>query len=112
MTTADQRAAERKRYRVPTVTPECEPVRLSDFSFDEIREYLRQNNKEAVDDNDENDHQIILSHTIGSQLCESGHIIIDPGSVSHIATLALCGQKSFALAELARIVSDCIGRPL
>lgn len=91
-------------YRVPRITPEpieLEAVTLDDFDLEDIREYLHRQDNHVPD-----------SAPSYDQGRTNASCVITPEELCRIETLALCGQTDHARAELLRIVSDHIGRPL
>lgn len=91
-------------YRVPSVCPEpvrVESVSLDDFDIEEIREYLYRQDNHVPDSAPLYDHGR-----------NNTNLVITSAEICRIETLALCGQAEHARAEIIRIVSDHIGRPL
>jgi hypothetical protein len=92
------------RYRVPSYTPECQTVYLSDFDISEIREYLKNHaNKRGESPED------FSGEPEGGSDCD---LVIPSEDLGRIETLAMCGQIEYAREEVLRIVSDHIGRAL
>ena len=92
------------RYRVPTVTPEVEDVRLSDFGIDEIREYLKQRST-LVNDSDD-DFADLQSYGEGESF------VMDYIDMMHVSTLLIGGQREAALEEILRAMSKYFQRPI
>jgi hypothetical protein len=91
-------SAERKpRYRTPSICADVD-VSLSEFSMNEIVEYLRHHGY-TVSGGD----AVVEPH-------EEGFINTD--DLNHIFSLSVAGQFDSARQEALRLVSNAIGRPL
>ena len=93
---AAERAATRP-YRIPSIQPEA--VGLDDFSTAEIREYLQ---REGSDDDNHEGHHEDGPYEVG----------LTSEFVDRIRTLAMCGQRDAAIAELVEEFSRQTERPL
>lgn len=89
-------ATTKPRYYTPTHT-EHVTVSLSDFTLEEIREYLTHKGE---------------SEPSGGGMGEDGPLTISEDDVNRIATLSLCGQKEAARDWLIELVERRIGRSL
>ncbi len=84
-----------KRYRAPVVRESVE-VSLSDFSDDEIAEYMRQNNISIA----------------GSPCDSGGDLWIAEADLNRIYTLSICGQVEPARELALALIGESIGRQL
>jgi len=90
---------EKPRYRVPT-TRESVVVSLSDFSDEEIAEYLQHQG-----------YSVSGVPSNGGPVA-SGHLLIESADLDRLWTLGLCGQEAAAREWLVALVSQHIGRDL
>lgn len=89
-----------KPYRVPTrIVDAC--VSLDEFDDNEIADYLRQRGF----------HVSAASRAPHHQDSDPENVL-DPDDLSHIETLALCGQIAQAKAEALALIGNAIGRTL
>jgi hypothetical protein len=99
-------ATYKRTYRAPTVEPEVEAVSLSQFDIEDIREYLHRYDTGTLRGPAGDPRESTASTEAARAL------VVQPTDLDRIETLALCGQLEHARAEVLRIVSDHIGRPL
>lgn len=95
-----------RRYRVPCIEPEVDPVSLSDFDIDDIREYLRRKDYNEMDKPDTGHPRL------GVEGGAFDPLLIETDDLDRIATLALCGQKHHAQQFVLTLVSEHLGRDL
>lgn len=90
------------RYRTPSFSVEVD-VFLDQFGFDQIVAYLRHHGYQVAGEG---------VGLIGVDEVTADGLLITPKDLSHIETLAVCGQKQPARDLALGIISDALGRVL